>query len=511
MRSWILATLICFAAGISLAAQDSSSESDPDQEIRRSLEKITRVYHLVATQLADPVDPDRAIYEGAIRGVLAALDPFSVFLDADQFQAFQQQQRGVQQGFGAVLSVQPGQVMVLQAIPGAPFARAGLGPGDRILRINGHRVASMDLQEMVEVLQQARSGRARLSVVRSRQVVPEELELDPTEVPSATVDKKFLLAPGIGYLHVAGIEQSTPEEVQAVLAEWAGENLRGLLLDLRGNPGGSLDAAVATAGLFLPKGTVVVSLQGRAVPERAYRVENESAAPAIPLVVILDRRTASAAEIIAAALQEHDRAWLVGEASFGKGVVESVLPLGEATALVLTTARYLTSAGRSVQRPLPGTALAGILGGKARAFTSRRGRPLAEQGGVEPDQKAESWRLDPWAQFLEESTAFINFAQRYLERHGKIGEGFEVGDAVVDEFRRFLQESGVVVPPAWQAHLPFLKARIQTELFNLVFGITRGDEVEVKADPQVQAALQAVVRARELLSAGTVTSGVERH
>ena len=500
MRHLLLTTLVCCGAILSLAATDPPTEKEADEQIRQSLEKITQVYHLAATHLADPVDPEKAIQEGAIPRALSGLDPFSVFLDREQFQALEQQQRGVQQGFGAVLSVQAGRVTVLQAAPGAPFARVGLGPGDRILRINGHRVASMDLQELVQVLQQARSGRVRLSVIRSGSVVPEDFDLDPTEVPSATVDKKFLLPPGVGYLHVARFEQSTPEEIRSALEEWRGQNLGGLILDLRGNPGGSLEAAVAAAGLFLPKAAVVVSLQGRAVPEREYRIETEPYAPKLPLVVILNKGTASAAEILAAALQDHDRAWLVGEASFGKGVAESVLPLSEGTALVLTTARYLTPAGRSVQRPLPGTALAGILAGGSKEFRTDRGRPLTEAGGIDPDQKAESWRLDPWAQYLEESTAFINFAQLYLERHGKIGEEFKVNEAVLEEFQRFLGESGMPIPASWQAHLPFLKARIQVELFNLVFGIPQGDGVEVEADPLVQAAGKAMQQAQELLS-----------
>ncbi len=510
MRQWILAALVFSFLNGSAPAQDRAAEPRADEEIRRTLEKITRVYHEAASQLADPVDPEQAVYAGAIRGALANLDPFSVFLDSGQFAAFQQQQRGVQQGFGAVLSLQAGQVTVLQAIPGAPFARAGLGPGDRIIRINGHRIAAMGLRELVEVLQAARSGRVQLSVIRGSQVVPEDFDLDPSEVPTATVDKKFMIEPGVGYLHVAHIEQSTPGEIEAILTEWGRGNLRALLLDLRGNPGGSLEAAVATAGLFLPKGSGITTVRGRAMPAREYRVEREPLAPSLPVVVILDRRSASAAEIIAAALQEHDRAWLVGEASFGKGVVETVMPLAEGTALVLTVARYLTPSGRSVQRPLPGTALAGILSGTDKVFTTGRGRPLAELGGVEPDQKAESWRLDPWARFLEESTAFINFAQRHLERRGRIGEDFVVGDALIEDFRRFLQDSGVVIPPSWQDHALFFKARIQTELFNLVFGITRGDEVEVKADPQVQAARQAIERARELLAAGAVAGLQER-
>lgn len=503
MRYGLLAFLLCCLAVASSTAQDRTAEQQADEEIRRSLEKITRVYHEVATHLADPIVPERAVYEGAIRGALSKLDPFSVFLDSGQFLALQRQQRGVQQGFGAILSLQTGQVTVLQAIPEAPFARAGLGPGDRIIRINGHRVAAMNLRELVELLQASRSERVQLSVIRSGQVVSEDFDLDPTEVPTETVDKKFWIEPGIGYMHVAHIERSTPEEMRSLLAEWIPQDLRALLLDLRGVPGGSLDAAVEVAGLFLPRDSLITSLHGRSMPAQEYRVEQQPLVPSLPVVVILDRRTASAAEIIAAALQEHDRAWLVGEASFGKGVVESVMPLGESTALVLTVARYLTPSGRSVQRPLPRTALAAILSGAETSFTTGRGRPLTELGGVEPDQEAQSWQLDPWARFLEESTAFINFAQRRLERRGRIGQDFVVGDSVIEDFRRFLEESGVMIAPSWNDHVPFFKARIQTELFNLVFGITRGNEVEVKADPQVQAARQAVAQARELVTAET--------
>jgi carboxyl-terminal processing protease len=522
MRHWVLASLVCFFPLASAPAQDppaqqrtaqtaeQKSQQQADEEIRRSLEKITRVYHEVVTQLADTIDAEQALYAGAIRGALARLDPFSVFLDSGQWLSFQQQQRGVQQGFGAILSLQAGQVTVLQATPNAPFARAGLGPGDRIIRINGHRVPSMDLRELVEVLQAARSGRVRLSVIRSSRVVPEDFDLDPSEIPTSTVDKKFWIEPGVGYMHVAHIEQATPGEMQDILEEWAPQDLRALLLDFRGNPGGSLEAAVDIAGLFLPRDSVITSVYGRSMPKREYRVEGEPIAPSLPVVVILDRRTASAAEIISAALQEHDRAWLVGEPSFGKGVVETVMPLGDSTALVLTVARYLTPSGRSVQRPLPGTALAGILSGTEKAFTTGRGRLLTELGGVAPDQKAESWQLDSWARFLEESTAFINFAQRYLERRGRIGDDFAVGDPLIDDFRRYLEESGVVIPASWERLVPFFKARIQTELFNLVFGITRGNEIEVKADPQVQAALQAVGRARELLAADAVAGLLER-
>ncbi len=487
-----------------LAAHSQSSEQkeqEADQAIRQSLAKITKAYRLLEKHLADPLQPEQALYEGAIRGALSSLDPFSVFLDADQFQLLQQQQRGVQQGFGAILNVQAGRITVLHSLAGSPFGRAGLSPGDRIVRINDHRVDRMDLREMVEVLQEAKSKRVELSVLQGGKVVPRDFSLDPAEMPSPTVDKRFLLEPDLVYMHVSRIEESTPGEIRAILEEWTAENLRGLILDLRDNPGGSLESSVTTAGLFLRQGQAVVNLRGRSVPETNYAVTSSPFRPELPLVVIINGRTASAAEIIAAALQEHDRAWVVGEVSFGKGVVESVLPLSEGTALVLTTARYFTPSGRSIQRSLPGTALAGILQqGKTKEFYTDSGRPLSAAGGVHPDTPAGPWQLDPWAEFLQESTAFMNFAQAYRDGLGKVSGEFEVDEAVLAEFKNFLLGAGVRVPPlAWEKSLPFVKVRIKTELFNLVFGIPRGNEVDVRGDPQVQSAREALGQAQQLL------------
>ncbi len=490
-------------------AYSQSSREDGDEAIRRSLAKITQAYRLLEKHLADSLQPEQALYEGAIRGALSSLDPFSVFLDASQFQMLQQQQRGVQQGFGAILNVQAGRVMVLHSLPGSPFGRAGLGPGDRIVEINDHRVDRMDLRELVEVLQAAKSKRVELSVVQGGKLVPRDFSLDPAEVPSPTVDKKFLLEPSLGYVHVARVEESTPGELRSILEEWGSNNLRGLILDLRDNPGGSLESAVATAGLFLRKGQAVVSLRGRVIPETKYVTESAPFRPELPLVVIMNGRSASAAEIIAAALQEHDRAWVVGEVSFGKGVVESVLPLSEGTALVLTTARYFTSSSRSIQRPLPGTALADILQQEqTEEFYTDNGRPLPSKGGVHPDTPAGSWQLDPWAEFLEESTAFMNFAQAYRDSIIHVSEDFEVDEAALGDFKNFLHNAGVRVPPlSWERSLPFVKVRIKTELFNLAYGIPRGNEVDVRGDPQVQSAIGALGQAQQLLRTADAARG----
>ncbi|MBI4479882.1 MAG: PDZ domain-containing protein [Acidobacteria bacterium] len=497
----IACLLLVLADGARAQSVEPLAVPPKEEEIRRSLEQITAVFDAVSTHLADPVDPVSAIYGGVLPGVLARLDPFSVFLDKDQFQLMQQQSRGVRQGFGAVLSVQAGRIIVLQSVADSPFGRAGLGPGDRIVGINGKRVASLDLEELVQLLNAARSGKVRLAVLQGGSVVARDYEMDPTELPSPTVDKKFLWDADLGYLHIARIEPGTPNEILKALAEWSPQPLRGLIMDLRDNPGGSVEAAVEIAGMFLPQGETVVSLQGRSVPERKYLVKEPPSYPAMPLVVLLNGRSASAAEMIAAALQDHDRAWLVGEPSFGKGVAETVMPLSEGNALVLTTARYYTPQGRSLQKPLPGTSLAGILEGGPRQFFTDHGRPIGEQGGVEPDQRAEPWRRDQWTEILQQTTAFINFAQGLVDGRKPVTEQFQVEDQLLEEFRRYLRQSGMEIPePDWQRDLPFIRMSIQAEVLNLVFGISKGDEAALRADPQARVAAGAISQAERLLA-----------
>jgi len=228
--------LLVLAVGARAQSVEPLAPPPKEEEIRKSLEQITAVFDAVSTHLADPVDPVSAIYGGVLPGVLARLDPFSVFLDKDQFQLMQQQSRGVRQGFGAVLSVQAGRIIVLQSVPDSPFGRAGLGPGDRIVGINGKRVASLDLEELVQLLNEARSGKVRLAVLQGGSVVARDYEMDPTELPSPTVDKKFLWDAAVGYLHIARIEPGTPDEIRKTLEEWSPQPLRGLIMDLRDNP-----------------------------------------------------------------------------------------------------------------------------------------------------------------------------------------------------------------------------------------------------------------------------------
>jgi len=538
-----LARKVGFLLVILLGASCLFAQNDaPQDDVTEDALQFTRVYSAVEGNYMDRLDPDRTILNGAVRGMLATLDPFSAFFDRDQFELLQQQARGQALGFGSILYVTPGKVLILETAQGSPSWRAGLGPGDEIVEINGTRVNRLDFNSLVELLQRSKSQPVRLGVVRPGKVVPEDFQLKPAEVALPTVDKSFVLEPGIGYIHLTAFESKTPQEVVDALKqlEVAGNSasgdspssLRGILLDLRDNHGGMVEAAVGVASLFLKPEALVLTVRGRSQPEKSYRTYPVPYAFDQPLVLLVNSNTASAAEVLAAALQEHDRALLAGQPTFGKGVVEHVTGLSEKTGLALTAAQYFTPCGRSLQRPLPGTALAKEVvynaGGsgahraaagreitpaasESSAFHTDDGRPVTAGGGITPDAPISNPSSDPWVNFLNQRGIFTSFASEYLTLRGKVPKSFEPDSQVLDSFKDFLSRRGVRVPAEyWDGDQSYLKMRIKTELFSLVYGLTFGDEMETRADPQVQKAATLFPRIAQLLKAPITGNGGAR-
>ncbi len=479
-----------------------------DEVVQESV-KFARIYAAVEQNYMDAPNPHKTVGDGGIRGMLSALDPFSAFFDREQFELLEQQTRGEALGFGSILYVQPGKIIILQTAEGSPSWRAGLGPGDEIVEVNGTRIDRLDFQSLLNLLRQSRSHPARLGVIRPGTVVARDFELKPAEIALPSVDKAFELTFGMGYIHISGFEQKTTQEVADALSRLGGtdlKGLRGLLLDLRDNHGGVLDAAIGVASLFLKPRLLVLTVRGRAVPEKTYRTTSAPSHFDGPLIVLVNGNTASAAEVVAAALEEHDRALIVGEQTFGKGVVETVMRLSEKTGLALTTAQYFTPSGRSIQRPLPGTALTlpetrlEPASNTAPTFHTDNGRPISAGGGVAPDVLIPARSLDPWVAFLNQRGIITNFASEFFTLHGKLTESFEADAKVLNQFKDFLTKGQIRVPEEyWKDDQDYLKLRIKTEVFNLVFGLARGDEVEVRGDPQVQKAATLLPKVPELL------------
>src|SRR5208283_314560 len=301
---------------------------------------LISAYATLETNAADPVASEQAFYQGAIPGLLHVLDPHSVFFDPGQFDQLKKMEASTQKGFGSVVSLIPGRVIVLQTLPGTPSARAGLSPGDEILAVNGYVIAQLDLDQLAELLSESRQRPARLAVRRAGSTHILDLTLIPAEMESPSVERAFPLGAGVGYIRVSSFDENTAQGIKDAIEKLGGDRLTGLVLDLCNNPGGLVAAAIQTTALFLRPGQTVFTVRGRHVPEKVETVPASAKPYGFKLAVLVNGKTASASEIVTGALQDHDRATVLGEPSFGKGLVQTVYPLSQGTGLALTTALY---------------------------------------------------------------------------------------------------------------------------------------------------------------------------
>lgn len=477
---------------LALCASGLAAADDLDSQMKA----IIGAYAIAEQNAADPVSSEQAIYQGAIPGLLRGLDPHSVFFDPDQFQQLQKMQESTQKGFGSVVSLLPGRVFVLQTLPGTPSAKAGLGPGDEILAINGYIIARLDLDQLQQLLTVSRQRPALLEVRKPGSPRIVSYTLTPAELQTPSVERAFFIGAGIGYIRVSSFDEKTGQDIKDAIDKLGGDRLTGLVLDLRNNPGGVVSAALETASLFLKPGQTILTVRGRHVPEKSEVVPDLAKPYAFKLAVLVNGKTASASEIVTGALQDHDRATVLGEPSYGKGLVQSVFPLSQHTGLALTTALYYTPSGRSIQKPLDVTRFE--LGAttahpnQQTSFKTDKGRVVTGGGGIQPDIVVTPPPMDRLRAALEASGSFTTFATGYLQDH-KITTDFDVTPQILDEFHLFLAQHSIQPGMAeWLQARDFITNRLKTEFFNLAFGVEKGDEVDAQRDPVIQRALEVV-------------------
>lgn len=500
--------LLCGTLGAVFGQRVSSNAASSDSEIRDSLRTFSQVYDLVEQNYAEPVSADKAIYNGAIPGMLHVLDPHSNFFDPKSYSLLREEQRGKYYGVGMQVGPRNNKVIVIAPFVGTPAYRAGIHPGDVIIAVDGKPTDNMNTQDVAELLKGPKGTTVRITVLREGTPKPLDFIVTRDEIPRYSVDLHFLIRPGIGYMHVSGFQETTEHEVQAALDEMG--DLKGLVLDLRQNPGGLLSEGVGVADKFLKKGAVIVSHHGRSSPEKVYRAPHGNGGRDYPIVVLVSRGTASAAEIVSGALQDHDRALIVGETTFGKGLVQTVYPLSENTGLALTTARYYTPSGRLIQRDYNGVSLYDYYynrdnseadnknNANREVKTTDSGRTVYGGGGINPDVKVATPKQNAFQDRLLQHYAFFNFAKRYLINH-QVAKQFTVDDAVMQDFRKFLNDEKVNFTEADLAEVnDWIRSNIKSEVFIDAFGQEEGLKVRAEADPQVQKALELMPEAKQL-------------
>jgi carboxyl-terminal processing protease len=316
-------------------------------------------------------------------------------------------------------------------------------------------------------------------------------------VDQPSVDRAFLLKPGYGYIRVASWDVETAKQLHDAIEKLAPDKLKGLVLDLRANPGGIVKASLDAASMFLEPGQRILTARGRSKEVDSADVPRNAQPYRFALALIVNEKTASASEILSGALQDHDRAVIVGVPTYGKGLVQSVMPLSQGTGLAITTAFYYTPSGRTIQRPLRNSALSDTFAEKPAVplptYKTDRGRTVTGGGGIQPDLLVPAESLTRLEGVLDASGSLTAFATQFLANHSPLPDNFEVTPDVLDDFKVNLAARGIQPNAAeWSSDQGWIKSRLKEEIVTQARGVDKGDEVLAQRDPQVQAALKAV-------------------
>jgi carboxyl-terminal processing protease len=507
--SVVLFFVACAAVGSLLQGKVGAQSSADESQLRDSLKSFTNVYSLVEQNYADPIKGDKAdtaVYDGAIPGMLRVLDPHSNFYDPKAYARMREEQHGRYYGVGMVIQQQSNKVYVIAPYENTPSFRAGIRPGDVISMIDGKSTEGMASDAVAKMLKGPKGTHVQVSVIREGQANPLVFDLVRDEIPHPSVDLAYEIRPGVGYIHLTQFQETTAQEVITAIDGFG--NLKGLVLDLRGNPGGLLSQAVEICDHLLTKGQTIVSQRGRAYPDQNYTATHGNGGKTFPIVVLVSRSTASAAEIVSGALQDHDRALIVGETTFGKGLVQTVYNLSENTGLALTTYHYYTPSGRLIQRNYTGVSLYDYYynhAGAQPADNSNRevkltdaGRTVYGGGGITPDEKIEGTKSNHFQDVLASKYIFFHFAHHYLASH-TVQRNFEANDAVLTEFKQYLTSRKIDWTDAdLNGVMDWVKVNIKENILTNQFGQLQGLRTLADWDPSIQKAISYLPEAQAL-------------
>jgi carboxyl-terminal processing protease len=500
--------------------------------VARSQDRLTEDYRtftaalsVIESRYVDKVESDRLVY-GAISGMLQTLDPHSNFMDPRAYAQLREKQQGSYYGLGITIQVVDGDITVQALFEGSPAYKQGIRRGDIIAKIDGEDAKGWTSDQAVRKLRGPKGSTVEVSIKRpgADNLIPITVMRDEINIP--TIPASFMLDSQTGYIRLQDFAENTDRDLGRALEDLTGKGMKRLLLDIRGNPGGPLDQAIRVANRFLRKGDLIVYTRGR-VPnsDQDFRATEESEYTTLPLILLVNRNSASASEIVSGALQDHDRALIVGETTFGKALVQSIYRVSQGAGLALTTARYYTPSGRLIQRPWDGT-FDEYLSYTLRDQDANRpheakdlkytdgGRRVYGGGGIEPDRRldgpVEGFNPSRFGRQLYARQLFSTFAQRFSAvgdtRPGAAGKDrkfvaadFVVDDAMVKEFKSFAQSQGMKIDEAaFESDLTFIKAMIRYDIDLALFGVATARKHLLEAEPQAQFAVSLFREAEQL-------------
>lgn len=486
----------------------SAATSATADELSQDVQSFTKAYAVVEQNFAQRVDADKAIYKGAIPGMLRTLDPHSNFFDPKEYQSLRDDQKGHYYGVGMTVGPRNGKTMVMAPFPGSPAYKAGIRPGDIIISVNDKPTDNLNTSEIADLLKGPRGTQVKIMISREGSDAPIAFNVTRDEIKRNSVQDAFWIKPGVAYLRILSFNETTSKEMDDNFRRLGENNIKGLVLDLRENPGGLLNEGVAVADHFLQKGQTIVSHRGRSSPEKPYIARNGNHGHDYPIVVLVDKYSASAAEIVSGALQDHDRAWVLGETTFGKGLVQTVYPLAENTGLALTTAHFYTPSGRLIQRDYSNTSFYDYYNHKDENARNPQdvkmtdsGRTVYGGGGITPDEKYETPKLDRFEIDLARKNAYFEFTRFYFGSHDThLPKAWMPDDATMVDFHDYLVKQNYNFTEAeFVQDRDWIKRYLAREMYITAFNIDESDRVFAQTDPEVERAVDAMPKARALL------------
>jgi len=520
-RKTVLGGLAFIVAGGLAGGLLGGRASTVSEKTGEQLSTYTHLLSLVQARAADAVD-SRVAIEGSIRGMLRTMDPHSNYLDPDDYKHMIEEQQGSFSGLGIVISKPSNDkpLTVISPLEGTPAWNAGIRAGDIISQIEGVDTLDMTIDDALRRLKGPKGTRVTITITRPGDTEVLHFTITRDDIPTNSIRQSFMVRPGVGYVKIENFTRTTDRELEERVRAMQKLGMTRLILDLRRNPGGLLEQAVRVADRFLRKDQLIVYTHGRiSGADQEYRATGASNRIDQPLVVLVDKFSASASEIVAGAIQDHDRGLIVGETTWGKGLVQTVYPLSQDAALALTTARYYTPSGRLIQRDY--NSLEDYLSHEesdqeliSLSKDIRRtdaGRTVYGGGGIRPDVVVTD-PTPPFIDQLERAQMFFHFAVDFNSRHKGMPRAFEVTPAVVQEFQDFLKARKVKwTPEDIEANGDRLRGEIKEAIVLALWGLEESYKVHAEIDLQLLKALDLFPQAQELAALPAAPSSVTQH
>jgi len=478
----------------------------------QSFKKISAIVPLIEENYYKEVEHEELAFS-SIRGILLTLDPHSYFLNPKNLSTLREDYKGKYFGLGIMIQKHADLLKVISPLEGTPAYRLGIQSGDVISHIEGESTKPITSFQAMQKLRGKKGTKITITITREGLDEPMDITITRAEIPLYSVPYAFMLQDNIGYIFIRNFAENTTKEFREKMAMLEKLGMQKLILDFRGNGGGTFLQSLEITDEFLPKGDMIVSIRGRKKHySREFRASKNDQYEHIPLIILISQGTASAPEIVSGAVQDHDRGLIIGQDSWGKGLVQTVFPLSKEAAVAITTARYYTPSGRSIQRDytyLEDYRLKRDEPEEREVKYTDGGRKVLGQGGISPDYKVEL-SYKPLTYMLLLRGAVFSYGRKFAEKQTSlsrelmkdeiIDRSFEVNSRVFEDFQAHLEEVGISFKPEdFEESKDELKRELEREIFSSIWSIEEGMKVFRQSDPLIRKAIDVFPQAEKLI------------